>query len=183
MDTSQMKELLLQTLETELGGMRVCTTALECTASPRLQREWQARREETGSRAARLRQVCAGLGIDSNAESLGRSIMRYLGESLERAMRIAIESGDIRVAQLVATDCVLVVTMKGQQNWELIGEVAKAIDGAAGRLLGAAYASVEEQHDRRFYHTRARQLWVEVLGMCMGTRVANEAVVPAVAAP
>ena len=56
---------------------------------------------------------------------------------------------------------------KDHQNWELIGELAKRLEGDLSRVLGDAYAQVEDEEDEHLYHTRGwcRELWLEHLGL------------------
>jgi hypothetical protein len=70
-------------------------------------------------------------------------------------------------AQVVAAECIVDAETKDHQNWELIGELSKALEGDPGRVLGEAYARVEDEEDEHLYHTRGwcRELWLESLDL------------------
>jgi magnesium-transporting ATPase (P-type) len=52
-------------------------------------------------------------------------------------------------------------------NWELIGEVAKTLQGEEARVLKTAHDEVEDEEDEHLYHTMgwARELWLQSLGL------------------
>jgi hypothetical protein len=62
---------------------------------------------------------------------------------------------------------VTIAELKDHFNWELIGQAGKALGGADGKALTAAYNEVEDQEDEHFYHSKGwcRELWLESLGM------------------
>ena len=107
------------------------------------------------------------LGLDPEKETPGRQIVRYKGAALVGAMEMALKTGDLAAAQLVAAECVVEAETKDHQNWELIGQVAEALKGNEGDALTEAYDKVEEEEDQHLYHTLgwARELWIESLGM------------------
>ncbi|MEJ7696323.1 MAG: hypothetical protein WKF78_06850 [Candidatus Limnocylindrales bacterium] len=80
---------------------------------------------------------------------------------------MALKAGGPIAAQLVAAECVVEAETKDHQNWELIGEAAKALDGEWAAALSEAYGKVEEEEDQHLYHTMgwSRELWIESLGM------------------
>ena len=47
MDTKMVKELLLQSLEHEMGGVKVYETALKCVVNEDLKEEWEKYLEQT----------------------------------------------------------------------------------------------------------------------------------------
>jgi rubrerythrin len=47
MESKQLKELLLQALEHEMGGVKVYQTALKCVQNEELQEEWERYEQET----------------------------------------------------------------------------------------------------------------------------------------
>ena len=55
MDTKQFSELILQSLEHELGGLLVYETALKCVVNDDLREEWEKYLEETRSHVEALR--------------------------------------------------------------------------------------------------------------------------------
>jgi hypothetical protein len=100
-------------------------------------------------------------------ETPGRQVVRHLGESLVKAMEMALGAGKPEAAQLVAAECVVLAETKDHLNWELIGQCAEKLKGPDGRALKAAHEEVEEEEDEHLYHTTGwtRELWIEALGM------------------
>jgi hypothetical protein len=82
-------------------------------------------------------------------------------------MAMALKGGGPIAGQLVAAECVVEAETKDHQNWELIGEASKALDGEWAAALSEAYGKVEEEEDQHLYHTMgwSRELWIESLGM------------------
>jgi hypothetical protein len=82
-------------------------------------------------------------------------------------MEMALKADEPEAAQLVAAECVVLAETKDHLNWELIGELSKAVKGEDGKALREAYEEVEEQEDEHLYHSTgwARELWIESLGM------------------
>lgn len=167
MKQEQVNELLLQALETELGGVQVYTTAIQCAVNEELKEEWEKYLEETQNHVEIVQGTIEALGLDPEAETPGRKVVRHIGESLVKAMEMAIEAGNPAAAQLVAAECVTHAETKDHLNWELIGEVSKKLKGDDAKALKEAYEEVEEQEDEHLYHTMGwtRELWIESLGM------------------
>jgi hypothetical protein len=167
MDTKQLSELILQSLEHELGGLRVYETALKCVVNDDLREEWEKYLEETRSHVEALSTVCKSLEIDASEETPGRSVVRHLGESLVEAMEMALASGTPEAAELVACECVVIAETKDHLNWELIGRCATKLRGDAARAIKEAHERVEEQEDEHLYHSQGwcRELWIHSLGM------------------
>ena len=167
MEDKNLKELLCQALETELGGVQVYTTALRCVVNEDLKKEWEKYLEQTERHVEIVQDVLTTLGIDPNTDTPGRKVVRHIGESLVKAMEMALSSGKADAAQLVAAECVVLAETKDHLNWELIGEAAKKAKGENAKALKAAHEEVEEQEDEHLYHTTGwtRELWIESLGM------------------
>ena len=64
MNQAQVHELLYQALETELGGIHVYQTALQCTVNADLTQEWQKYLEQTETHAEVLRELFATLRLN-----------------------------------------------------------------------------------------------------------------------
>ena len=167
MDTKQFSELILQSLEHELGGLLVYETALKCVVNDDLREEWEKYLEETRSHVEALTTVCRRLEIDASEETPGRSVVRHLGAALVDAMEMALASGTPEAAELVACECVVIAETKDHLNWELIGKCATKLRGDAARAVKEAHERVEEQEDEHLYHSQGwcRELWVQSLGM------------------
>jgi rubrerythrin len=167
MEDKNLKELLCQALETELGGVQVYTTALRCVENEDLKEEWEEYLEQTKRHVEIVQDVFATMGIDPKTTTPGRKVVRHIGESLVKAMEMALSGGEPGAAQIVAAECVVLAETKDHLNWELIGEAAKKAKGDTAKALKAAHEEVEEQEDEHLYHTQGwtRELWIESLGM------------------
>ncbi|MFY0476323.1 hypothetical protein [Achromobacter marplatensis] len=165
-NTKQINELLYQALETEIGGLSVYETAVSCAINEDLKKEWKEYLEETRTHHRVLLTVFEQLGLDPETQSPGRAVVRHLGESLVKAMKMAISEGDPGAAQLVATECVVLAETKDHANWSLIGLIADQDSGREGKILKQAYDAVATDEDHHLYHTQgwSRELWVESLG-------------------
>jgi hypothetical protein len=105
--------------------------------------------------------------LDPKTETPGRLVVRHLGESLVKAMKMALDSGPPEAAQLVATECVVLAETKDHLNWELLEQVSQTATGKLRKALKEAYEEVEEQEDEHLYHTTgwSRELWIDSLGL------------------
>jgi hypothetical protein len=166
METKQVEELVLQSLEHEKGGVAVYTTAVSCAVNEALKGEWQRYLEQTRTHVTALQKVCKALGIDESRETIGRAVVRDLGKALVAAMQKAQGAGEPAAAQLVACECVVIAETKDHLDWELLGKVAEHLD-ADGDVLMAAHDKIEEEEDEHLYHTRGwcRELWIQSLGL------------------
>lgn len=142
-DEAQLKELLLQMVETELGGEQVYRTALTCATNDDLRKEWAQYLEETLTHQEVIRGVCEALGVDPEEESPGRAVVRHQGQSLVKAMEMA------------------------KATAPKTGRVAERATGQTAKTLKAAHEEVERDEDHHYYHTKGwcRELWIESLGM------------------
>jgi hypothetical protein len=167
MKADQVKELLLQALETELGGVQVYSHAIKCAVNKDLKEEWQKYLGQTETHVKIVLGVFEKLGLDPEEETPGRGVARHIGESLVKAILMAQKCGDPDGAQLVAAECVVFAETKDHLNWELIGSVAEEIGGKKAEVLQAAHDEVEDQEDEHLYHTTGwcRELWIKSLGM------------------
>src|SRR3954471_10755194 len=100
----RLKELLLQSLEHERGGVLIYQTALECARNEDLRSEWQKYLEQTREHVAALVDVCNTLGIDAHEMTPGRKIVHHTGTSLVVAMKMALAANDPEAAELVACE-------------------------------------------------------------------------------
>ena len=167
MKKEQVEELLLQALETELGGVQVYRSAVSCAVNDELREEWQKYGEQTREHVRIMQQLLERVGMDTERETPGRSVVREKGSDLVAAMEMALRKAGGVAAQLVAAECVVNAETKDHQNWQLIGEVAKKSNGDLRAALQEAYDVVEDQEDEHLYHTKGwcRELWLESLGL------------------
>jgi hypothetical protein len=167
MKVEQLNELLYQSLETEMGGVQIYTTAIRCAVNEELREEWQEYLEQTENHVRIVQETMTSLGLDLATDTPGRQVVRHIGESLVKAMEMALQAGEPAAAQLVAAECVTLAETKDHLNWELIGEAAKKLKGDEAEVLKAAHEQVEEEEDEHLYHTAGwtRELWIESLGL------------------
>ena len=167
MKRDQLNELVYQMLETEMGGVEVYRTAIRCATNDDLKKEWKKYLGQTENHVEVVRELMSELGLDPSVETPGRRVVRHTGESLVKAMEMALTEGEPEAAQIVAAECVVLAETKDHLNWELLGQAAKKIKGEEKRILEAAQEKVEDEEDEHLYHTAgwARELWIEFLGM------------------
>ena len=166
-DEAQLKDLLLQMMETELGGEQVYRAAIDCATNEDLKKEWEGYLDETLSHQNVVRTTCENLGIDPDEVVPSRLVVKHIGDSLVKAIELARQAGNPAQAQLVACECVVHAETKDHANWELLGKVAEVATGDVGRALKDAHERVEKDEDHHLYHTKGwcRELWIASLGM------------------
>jgi rubrerythrin len=167
MNMKQVEELVLQSLEHEVGGVQVYTTALKCVVNGDLKKEWEKYLEETKVHVTTLEELCAALKLDPKKETPGRAIVRHNGKALVTAMEMALKAGDPAAAELVACECVVLAETKDHSDWQLLGKCGDHLEGEEGAALRAAYEKIEDQEDEHLYHSKGwcRELWLKSLGM------------------
>jgi rubrerythrin len=167
MEMPMVKELLLQSLEHEMGGVKIYETALKCAQNEDLKEEWQKYHQETEHHVQVLHDVLTQMQLDPQEQTPGRKIVHDMGQSLVAAMEAALGSGDKAQAECVACECVVLAEEKDHSNWQLIGEVAKKLTGAEGKAIKEAYKEVEDQEDEHYYHSKGwlRELSMQALGL------------------
>lgn len=163
----QINELLLQALETEMGGVQIYQTALGCVVNEDLKEEWEEYLGQTKRHVEIVNELCEKMGVDPKQETPGRKVVRHIGESLVKAMKMAKDAGNPEAAELVACECVVLAETKDHSNWELMSQLAEKTKGKDAAALKAACEEVEEQEDEHLYHSKGwcRELWISSLGM------------------
>jgi rubrerythrin len=167
MEQQMVKELLLQSLEHEIGGTKVYQTALKCAVNEDLKSEWEEYLEQTEKHVQVLHNACLQLELDPDEETPGRKITRDIGHALIAAMEAALGTGDKDTAECVACEMVVHAELTDHFNWQMIGEVAAKMTGAEGKALKEAYEEVEDEEDEHFYHSKGwlRELSLQGLGL------------------
>ena len=162
----QTEDLLYQALETELGGVEVYRMAILCARNEDLKEEWTRYLAQTQRHVEIVRGIFEKLGLDPEAVTPGRLIVRDKGRALVSAMQKGLKNAPM-AAQIVAAECVVDAETKDHANWHLLGALAETATGAAKSVLSEAYAEVEEEEDEHLYHTKGwcRELWLEALGL------------------
>jgi rubrerythrin len=89
----QLRNLLHQALETELGGVQVYEAALKCAQRDDVRKEWEEYHEQTTHHIELITGALHAFGLDPETETLGRRVVRHIGEALVQAMETAQEGG------------------------------------------------------------------------------------------
>ena len=125
MKKEQIAELLYQALETEKGGVEIYETAVRCAVNEDLKEEWEKYLEQTERHVEVMEGLFETFGLDPETDTPGRLVVRHIGESLVRAMEMAMDAGNADAAQIVAAECIALAETKDHLNWQLMGQVAK----------------------------------------------------------
>jgi rubrerythrin len=167
MKRNQVEELILQSLEHEMGGVKVYVAAVACAQNSDLKKEWEKYLAETRTHVTALETVCEAMELDAKKESPGRAIVRHNGAALVEAMKMAQRSGDPTAAELVACECVVIAETKDHADWELLSKCAEHLAGRGKEALKTACETIEDQEDEHLYHTKGwcRELWIQSLGL------------------
>jgi hypothetical protein len=167
MKLDQVNDLILQSLEHEMGGVKIYELALSCAVNDDLKEEWTKYLDQTRTHVTILKGVCKAFKIDAAQETTSRTIVRGIGEALLAGMRKAKAAGHPGAAELVACECVVIAETKDHADWELLAKCADATKGEAGKALREACDTVEDQEDEHLYHTKGwcRELWLKSLGL------------------
>lgn len=169
MDQQQLENLLLDALETEMGGVQVYEAALECADNEELREEWEEYLDQTQEHVEILRNACDQLGVDVEQDSPGRQVVRNMAQALLKNMEMARQTGDPVLAQIVAAEAVAHAELKDHLNWQVIALVAKESEKGdkIGEVLQDAYDQVEDEEEEHAFHSQgwARELWAESLGL------------------
>jgi hypothetical protein len=163
----QLTDLLYQMLETEMGGVQVYKTAIQCAVNDDLKEEWEKYLDQTMNHEQVLRDLFERLGLDAGVETPGRKVVRHIGKSLVMSMEMAQQGGKPEAAELVACEAVVSAETKDHLNWELLSKYAQSNEGDKAEALQAACDAVEDEEDEHVYHSKGwcRELWIQALGM------------------
>ena len=167
MKREQLTELLYQGLETEMGGVLIYETALRCAQNDELKEEWEKYLDQTKNHVEVMLRTLSAFELEPDEMTPGRAVVRHIGQSLVKAMEMALQAGPPEAAELVACECVVHAETKDHLNWELIETASKALKADEAKALRDAYEEVEEQEDEHLYHTTGwcRELWIQSLGL------------------
>jgi len=159
------RELIYQALETELGGLEIYRTAIECAQNEDLQEEWEEYLEQTEHHVEVMRTLCEELGLDAEEDTPGRRVVHHIGSSLVEAMKLARKEAPPEAAELVACECVTLAETKDHANWSLMRALAMGSNGELKRALMKAVNEVENEEDEHLYHSAGwgRELWKQGL--------------------
>ena len=93
MKDAQIAELLLQALETEIGGTQIYMTAIKCATNEDLKEEFNEYLDQTQRHVEVVEALLTELGVDPTATSPGREVAHHIGSSLVVAMDTALAKG------------------------------------------------------------------------------------------
>src|SRR5256885_16227260 len=113
MKNEQFNQLLYEALETEIGGVEVYENAIQCAVNDDLKEEWQKYLGQTQKHEQIVRGLFEKFGLDAEAETAGRKVVRHIGQSLVKAMQMARGAGEPDAAQIVAAECVVETGSEG----------------------------------------------------------------------
>jgi ferritin-like metal-binding protein YciE len=166
MNTKQRDELLLQMLETEIGGVKVYQTALTCALNSELRAEWEKYLRQTTQHVSVVETLMQALGVASR-DTPTRLVVRHIGGSLVAAMKLAKATAPAEAAEIVACECVVHAETKDHANWELLKTYAQAAKSEEKRAIDAATEAIEDEEDEHLYHSKGwcRELSIASLGM------------------
>jgi hypothetical protein len=123
-DTSEeVVDLLLQALETEIGGADVYRTALKCVHNQKLREEWTRYLAQAEQHVRILQEACKSLGIDPELETPAREAVRSSGKALVQSMLIALGKDSCAGLDDVALDYVALAGSQDPWSWSLLGEI------------------------------------------------------------
>jgi hypothetical protein len=167
MNVDKVEELVLQSLEHEMGGVKVYEAAVACAQNSDLKKEWQKYLEQTKAHVTALETISKAMNVDSKKETPGRAVVRHLGAGLVEAMKMAAKEGGPNTAELVACECVVIAETKDHLDWELLSKCGAHLTGHGSVALKAACDTIEDQEDEHLYHTKGwcRELWLKSLGL------------------
>jgi hypothetical protein len=149
----QLNQLLLWSVRNRAGWCPSNETAIRCAVNEDLREEWEKYLEQTQNHVQIVQDVFEKLSLDPDAETPGRQVVRHIGQSLVKAMEMALSAGNPQAAQLVAAECVVEAETKDHLNWELLALVAEKMEGSESEIIQEAVDEVEEEEDEHLYHT------------------------------
>jgi hypothetical protein len=88
-DRAQLEDLVLQMMETELGGEKIYRAAIATAINGDLKEEWQGYLKETLHHQDVVRGLCATLGLNVDRQSPTRTVVGHIGKSLVQAIEMA----------------------------------------------------------------------------------------------
>jgi len=165
-EKKQVADLLYQALETEMGGVEVYRLAILCARNDDLKKEWTKYLAQTERHVEIMRNVLGALGMDPEATTPGRLIVRDKGKALQSAMQKALKDAPL-AAQVVACECVVDAETKDHANWELLSTYGQSAKGDEKKAVDSATEEIEDEEDEHLYHSKGwcRELAIASLGL------------------
>ena len=157
-------EPLLQTLETELGGVVLYATALKAVQHYDLRSEFEWNLDQSGRHLEIVYELFDSLKLNRDEETPGRLVSRHLNESLIDAMDIARLTLRADAAEAVACECAMVAQSRENQSWDLLTQIGRA-DTSAVAIRRACSQINEHEPGPATGRSRCRELWLASLGV------------------
>jgi hypothetical protein len=148
MNHEPLKELLLQSLEYERVAVRICDAALTCVGDRAVRKELHKQGRESQKHERVLCGLLVKLRIDPNEETPGRSTIRRWGSALVQVIQRAQYGTHPAATELVVCECVLLATVKGTPDWNLLRLCAPHAMEAVTEALSGPVAPAKEQAKR-----------------------------------
>ncbi|MCA9514520.1 MAG: spore coat protein [Myxococcales bacterium] len=167
MKRSHAESLLYVALETEKGGLKLYETALRAARNPGLREEWQGYLEETQTHHDKLVAILKGLELDPGKSVPAQAVVRHKGQSLVKAIQLAMDTLSAEEAELVAAECVVEAESKDHLNWSLLEHLADEGPKDFAKAIREAVDEILPQEAHHRFHTEgyARELWLKHLGL------------------
>lgn len=143
MNSKQIEAVLLQSLERELGGVKVYETAIDCVEPSDLKAELEECLTQARTRVTVIEEICRFLKLDPRRDTPGRKVVRSVAESLVEVMKLAKSAGDPVASEIVARESVVLTEEKDELDWDLLGRCAGLLRGKVKVRKSAAEATAE----------------------------------------
>lgn len=164
-----VRELLERALELARAGVRVYEAALGCAVRDQLEEQWQDDLSQIRRHERALRTAALSLGVDPEAETGLRLLVRRQAGSLIGALEEGSQKAPQDEAERLAAEYVLEWESRTRVAWDLLYELAAVTGGEEGEALQVACAEAPDQQEERVHRARAwaRSLWLAALGRPM----------------
>ena len=161
-----VRELLERALELARAGVRVYEAAIGCAVRDPLEQQWQDDLSQIRRHEHALRTAASRMGIDPEAETSLRLLVRKQAQAIMAALEQACDKAPADEVERLAAECVLEWESRTHVAWDLLYELAAEATGEEGEALRAACAEAPDQQDERLHRARAwtRSLWLAALG-------------------
>src|ERR1043165_8184526 len=112
-----LTSFMYQLLETEMGGVQIYRTALQCAKNPDLVSEWSKYLAQTERHVVIARSLVEKVGLDPDAQVPARLVCRHMADGLINIMLEALSTATPDDAELTAAECVVNAETKDHMNW------------------------------------------------------------------
>lgn len=154
-----LKELLLQTIEHELGSVRVYGSVLERASKSLMSAHWVSGFSSNHSSLVALSAICTQCHIDPTEETGGRQQLRHMADAICRTIRSCVGDLERENSSLVCCRALISMERKRLRYWSLIHQCSEFFGPNIARAL-TEHDYHRVQATRRIHHleTWARRL-------------------------